>query len=148
MQSQRPTVGLGRAWFFRIGLLVLALCGFVNFFANIADRMQFSVHGVRATITRATPTQQAPIGTGWLNGQHDFYVKATTANGKESFLTLFLSRQTIEQLVDGGRVEIVYVRDNPRRHLLKGEPLPSVGVGWVLFGFAAFAAFWYSLRLR
>lgn len=117
------------------------------FFADAADRLQFTLHGVRATITRASRTEKVPIGTGWVNDHHDFYVRATASDGKESYLTLFLSRQTIEQLVDGGRAEIVYVRDNPRRHLMKGEALPSAGIGWLIFGLAAFPVFLRSLRL-
>jgi hypothetical protein len=146
--SQQRNVGLFNAWFFRIGLLAVSLCAFVIFFAHAADRLRFSLHGVRATITRASSTQDVPIDAQWVGDRHDFYVKATARDGKESFVTLLLSRRIIEQLVDGGRAEVVYVRDNPRKLLMKGDALPSPGIGWLIFGLAVFPVFLRSLRLN
>ena len=147
MNSQ-PTVGLFRAWFFRIWLLLFALIGFVNAFENTADRLWLSLHGVAATITQASYTQKVPSDAGWFENQHDFYVKATTGDGRESSFTLFLPRHVIETLVSGGRAEIIYARDNPRRHMMKGEPYPPFGIGWLLCGLATFAVFLFSLRLK
>lgn len=148
MESQQPSVGLVRAWSFRIWLLVAALAGFVGTIVNTQDRLQFSSKGVAATITRASDTQKVPTDADWLGGQHDFYVKAVSRDGKESSFTLLLSRPTIETLVDGGQAEIIYVRDNPRRHLMQGEPLPPFGLGWLVFGLASLSVFLYSLQLK
>jgi hypothetical protein len=146
--KSKPTVGLFRAWFFRIWLLVCVLTGFIGAIEHTTDRRQLSVHGVNATITRASDTQRVPADAGWLSNQHDFYVKATTTDATESSFTLFLPRDVIEKLVDGGRAEIVYARDNPRRHIMEGEPYPPFGIGWLMFGLAALLVFLISLRLK
>jgi len=69
--------------------------------------------------------------------------------GQEAFNTsLFLAREAVERLMKGETVEIVYVKDNPRRHLLKGEPLPPFGWGWILGGFVFLALFILAMKLQ
>ena len=143
------SVGIFRAWYFRIFLLLGVLVGFGSFFDAATDRFALSMRGVSATITLASPSEKLPAeGFGWLNNQHDFRVKATTSDGKESVFTVFLPRQVIEDLVNGGQAGIIYARNNPRFHIMKGEPYPPFGFGWLTFGVVALAVFVLSLRLK
>lgn len=144
----RTSVGLFRAWSFRAWLLVCILVCFLAFIRQVADRLQLSSHGVAATITRASSTERVPNYSGWSDNQHDFYVKATASDGSESLFSLFLTRDVIEKLVGGGQAEIIYARDNPRRHIMKGEPYPPFGFGWLLFDLAVVPVFLWSLRLK
>lgn len=148
--DSKPSVGLARAWTFRIMLLVATLCGILGTANNTADRLALSMNGVPATITLARSSQKVPLPSdpGWLDGHYSYYVKVTTTDGKESYPTLFLSKQVIETIVEGGHAEIIFSKDNPGRFLMKGEPLPSFGFGWLIFGLAFFAIFLYSLRLK
>jgi hypothetical protein len=46
------------------------------------------------------------------------------------------------------RAEIVYVKDNPGRHLLRGEPLPPFGWGWFVGGCVFLVLFIVAMKLR
>lgn len=149
MQSPQST-GLLLGWSFRILLLALSVSCFLGTIANTFDRRQFSVHGIPATIERALDSQKAP--SNWSdykgNQRSGFEVKVKTADGKDFFANLFLTREVVDGLLDGQQKQIIFVKDNPRRFLVKGEPFPSFGLWWLLGGGLFFALFMYSLKLR
>ncbi len=148
MQSA-PSTGLLRGWTFKIMLLAMSLSCFIGTIANTYDRLQLS-NGVPATIECASGSQKAPSDWSEYEGRvrSQFYVKVKTTDGKESFSTLYLTKEVIDGLVNGKQSQIIFVRDNPRRFLMKGEPLPSFGLGWALMGAVFLAVFLYSLKLR
>ncbi len=74
--------------------------------------------------------------------------KVKPSEGKEFSTNLFLPKEVVEGLLDGEQQQIIFVKDNPRRFLLKGEPLPPFGFVWSVLGLVFFAVFLYSLKLR
>ena len=149
IEGVHPGGGLFRKWFFRILLLVAALACFLGNVVNISDRWQLS-HGVSATIKAASKHQEIPRSYSEYEGKLRavFDVKILSANGTEFITQLFLPKEVVENLIQGGSVDIVYVKDNPRRHLIKGDALPPYGVGVFLAGLAFLAVFCFSLKLR
>ena len=149
IEGVHPGGGLFRKWFFRILLLVAALACFLGNVVNISDRWQLS-HGVSATIKAASKHQEIPRSYSEYEGKLRavFDVKILSANGTEFITQLFLPKEVVENLIQGGSVDIVYVKDNPRRHLIKGDALPPYGVGLFLAGLAFLAVFCFSLKLR
>ena len=144
-----PGGGPIRKWFFRIFLLVGALACFLGNIVNISDRWQLS-HGVSATIKVASKHQEIPRSYSEYEGKLRavFDVKILSANGSEFNTQLFLPKEVVENLIQGGSVDIVYVKDNPRRHLVKGDVLPPYGVGLFVGGLAFLAVFLFSLKLQ
>ncbi|HEY8244337.1 MAG: hypothetical protein ACHQJ7_05195 [Vicinamibacteria bacterium] len=141
--------GLVRKWAFRIVLLLGAITCFFEPVVAALDRHALS-NGVPATIERAGKFAAAPASWTEYEGEPRavFDVKVRPA-GQEAFNTsLFLTREAVERLMKGETVEIVYVKDNPRRHLLKGKPLPPFGWGWILGGFVFLALFIVAMKLR
>ena len=149
IEGVNPGRGLFRKWFFRIFLLVGALACFLGNSVNISDRWQLS-HGVSATIKAASKHQETPRNYSEYEGKLRavFDVRVLSMNGNEFITQLFLPKEVVEKLVQGGSVEIVYVKDNPRRHLVKGDALPPYGIGLFLGGLAFLVVFFFSLRLR
>lgn len=144
-----PGRGLAKAWFFRIALLVFALACFFAPIKTLIDRHEFS-NGVEATIEMASKHVAAPGNwskhKGGLYASYDVRVHA--ADGRQFITPLFLSKEVIERLIRGEKAEIIFVKDRPKRHLLKGEPLPTVAWVWVLGGVVFLGVFILSLRLR
>lgn len=149
IEGVHPGGGLFRKWLFRIFLLVGALACFLGNILNISDRWQLS-HGVSATIKAAGKHQEIPRNYSEYEGKLRavFDVKILSANGNEFITQLFLPKEVIEKLIQGGSAEIVYVKNNPRRHLVKGDALPPYGIGLLLGGLAFLAVFLLSLKLR
>jgi hypothetical protein len=151
LEIERITPGKGpvKAWFFRISILVGVLTCFFSPIKTAMERHELS-NGVEATIVRASEYLAAP--SNWSNYKGQSYasydVKVNAADGRKFTTVLFLPKEVIEHLIQGGETEIVFVRDRPRRHLLKGEPLPAYSWGWVLCGVVLLGVFILSLRLR
>jgi hypothetical protein len=144
-----PGRGLAKAWFFRISLLVGAIACFFAPIKTMIDRHEFS-NGVEATIEMASKHLAAP--SNWSNHKGRLYasydVRVRAADGREFITPLFLPKEVIERLIRGEKAQIVFVKDRPKRHLLKGEPLPTIAWGWVLGGAVFLGVFLFSLRLR
>src|SRR5438105_4132863 len=148
MESPQST-GLMRSWLFRIMLLAMALSCFVVTMADTYDRLQLSMHGVSATIQPASKGQTAPTSWASYEGRlRALFVKIKEKDGKEFSRSLFLAKEAVEKLLTGEQEEIIFVRDNPQRFLMKGEPLPPFSFGWSILGLVFFGVFLYSLNLR
>jgi len=128
----------------------MSLGCFVVTLANTMDRLQLSMGGVPATIERASKTQIAPTDWSLYEDQLHalFLVKVKTKDGKESSANLFLTKEVVAALLNGQQGRIIFAKDNPRRFLMHGDPLPPFGIGWFVTGLLFFAGFLYSLRLR
>ena len=144
--TERQTVGVVRATTFKFMLLVMGLCCLVGVVANMHDHFEMA-HAVPATISLDSTLEQLPADWGSEN-RAAFEVKVHAADGADSRQELYLARPVIESLLAGGSAEIVFVRDNPRRFQMQGDPLPPLGLGWLAGGLAFFGVFWFSLRLR
>ena len=149
MDDTAPTTKLVTKWKFRLMLLAAALAGFLSVAADAYDRWKFS-HAVHATIRLASKTQALPAN--WSNYEGKlrapFVVTVRSADGSERSSELFLPKDVVEALLKGEEREIIYIEDNQRRFLMKGDPLPSISLGWLAFGVAASAVFLWSLRLN
>jgi hypothetical protein len=144
-----PGRGLAKAWFFRIALLVCAIVCFFAPLKTMIDRHELS-NGVEATIERASKHLEAP--SNWSNHKGRLYasyeVRVNATGGRKFITALFLPKEVIVRLIRGGKAEIIFVKDRPQRHLLKGEPLPTFSWTWVLGGVILMGLFVISLRLR
>jgi hypothetical protein len=144
-----PGRGLPKAWFFRISLLVFALTCFFAPLKALMDRHELS-RGEEATIESASKNSAAP--TNWSNHKGQLYasydVRVHAADGREFITPLFLPKEVIERLIQGGEADIIFVKERPQRHLFKGEPLPAFSWGWILGGVFFMGLFILSLRLR
>ena len=142
-------MGLVHKWFFRIMLLVGAIACFLGPAVNAFDRYDLS-NGIPARIEIANKNVAAP--TSWSNYQGQLRavvdVKVHAADGREFITPLFLTKETIESLRRGEKTEIVFVRDRPQRHMLKGEPLPPTGWGLLAGGAIFLGIFVLSMKLR
>ncbi len=144
-----PGRGLAKKWFFRISLLFGAVACFMAPVITMIDRYELS-NGVPATIERASKYLAAPTQWSDYEGRlHASYeVKVHPVDGPEFVTPLFLPKEVIESLTRGEKAEIVYVKERPGRHLLKGQPLPAIAWGWIVGGVMFMGLFIFSLRLR
>lgn len=149
IEGLEPGKGLVRKWYFRIALLVGAITCFLGPIVTSIDRYELS-HGVPATIERASKYTTAPTKWSGYEGRlrASFDVKVHAADGREFITPLFLPKEIVESLMQGEKAEIVFVKDRPGRHLLKGEPLPQVSWSLILGGFIFLGVFILSLKLR
>jgi hypothetical protein len=149
LDNATPGRGLAKAWFFRISMLLGVLTCFFAPIKTAMERHELS-NGVEATIVRASEYLAAP--TNWSNHKGRLYasyeVRVNAADGRTFVTALFLPKEVIKRLIQGGEAEIVFVRDRPKRHLLKGEPLPAYSWGWVVAGVFFMGVFIFSLRLK
>lgn len=139
----------GRKWFFIVSLFAAsAACG-VSVVADLVDRNKLA-NGVPATIKNVGSFQSAPASYSHYEGEQRavFDVKIEDRDGSTQVLPLFLPKPVIEKLVAGETEQIVYVQDNPRRHLIAGRDLPAVGWGWGVGSAAFFLVGLLALRIR
>ncbi len=149
METPQST-GLVRGWTFRIMLLVASVTFFLGAMAHTHDRWQFSRQGVPATIEVAYSNQKAPSTWSAYEGQlrSMFVVRVKTSDGPATLGSLFLEQGVINRLLSGQQEQIIYVKDNLQRFMMKSDPLPPYGVWQLLGGILFFMLFLYSLRLR
>ncbi len=136
------------AWKFRIMLLVMGLVGIVSFLADFVDYRAFQVDGTPAVLQQSS--KASPPGPAmFINDRvvHNFQVKYRTREGRQEIYERYVPSDIVKKLVDGGTVEILYLPDNPRRFIYKGEQLPMGGY-WLAFGVGMIGLFALSLRLR
>jgi hypothetical protein len=149
-QTGHPSVGLLKGNVFRGLLLGGALCCFALVVIGYFMHRDFVAQATPATIRAEKADQAAP--TEWTNGEHGrqalFRVRMEPDQGEAFVHLLYLSEPTIESLRSGGSLRVVYLRDNPRRHFLEGDPTPTTPWGWLVPGVLLAGLFAWSLRLR
>lgn len=150
MMAQSRPMGLISRLTFRVMLAAMALSCFVIALPQAYARYEITTRGRPATLQRASAT--TPLPTDWVEYEGkpraDFPVRLTSSSGETMATNLFLPEVTVRTLHDGGTVPATVVWTNPRRYLLDGDPLPSVGGGWLVLGALLSATFLYALRLK
>lgn len=143
--ARNPVRRLG----FIVMLLACSLACFVSVIADIVDRNKLA-NGVPATIKNVGSFQGLPNSYSFYEGEQRavFDVKIENKDGGVQVLPLFLPKPVIEKLIAGESEEIVYVKDNPRRHLIAGRALPAVGWGWAVGGVVFLLVGLFAARIR
>jgi len=149
MSEQRST-GLVRAWTFRMFLLVGAVVGFLGMITSIQDRMAVTTHGVAATIEIFNLKQNAPSSWSTYEGHSRamVYVRVKPEKEREFSRELFLRKDIVDALFREEPQHIIYEDGNPARFVMRSDPLPPYGFGWLVFGFVFLGIFLWSLKLR
>jgi len=143
-------MSLFKIWFFIILVLVLGLVGFLGFTVKQLDYWGLRLDGRPAQLEQASKSSPpGPMSTVSDRAERLFEVKYTTVEGKRVVFERYVPTEIVAKLVAGGKVDIVYMPDNNRRFVYKGEEreLP-LGIPDLLLGLGATGFFFVLLIVK
>ena len=112
-------------------LLLMGLCALFVGGVDYFEARNFKVNGRESVLELALP------GDG---------LKYNTDAGYQYLPRSYVPASVAERVTKGERIEIIYIRDDPRRRIFKGEEVPQGGV-YLLVGLSLIGVFAFSLRL-
>lgn len=123
-----------KVWFLIMLFFVGCLTGLLSWIADFSRYYDYSAHGktTEATllIRTATPTRSL-----FVDGETKYQIdlKFKTDDGVDVTVSPYLPASVIEKLKTDGSAEIVYLVDDPRSVIYKGQELPK-NFGSLLLG--------------
>ena len=131
---------------FIAGLFVLALCGFVAGGLSLYEHFDVWRNGQDAEMSLAHPDQKLPDYDDGLRIRV-LDVQYVSSAGTVAMPNKSVSIPIAERLVDGQRIPITYMSNNPSRVMYSNYELPNPW-GWLAAGVISLVIALYALRLR
>lgn len=139
-----------KIWFFIVLLFLGAATGVLAWFADFAPYYSFKSHAKVATATAASKSQKPGAGIVKLDEvRYEFPLRFKTDAGQDIFAVAHLPQRGLERLAQDGRINVLYLPDEPQRVLFEGDvqKMPR-GYASLLFSAACLIVAFAVLKAR
>jgi hypothetical protein len=134
-----------RSVIFVASLFIVGICGLVISGIDVYRIMQFHSNGRSAQMELAEPgalLQRTLVKGDWQR----VTVRYVQSDGTNLVIKRFVPSPIAQELINGNRVPITYIGDDPERIFYAGEE-PEIPWAWLIVGVASMATFGYAWRL-